>query len=140
MAATEQVYTYMTRADFAGTFPAPPTEEELIIKDWAYEEREDLKKEYSYEDKETDPWYKSEEDIPDAVGKLRAIYRNLLRLDYDNARTRAGAWDAQLPRAEQKTPLELFAELYEKQNGQPMSEEQTRFMSGLIETVWEGQA
>ena len=81
-----------------------------------------------------------EEDLPDAVGKLRAIDRNLLRLDYDNARTRAGAWDAQLPRAEQKTPLELFAELYEKQNGQPMSEEQTRFMSGLIETVWEGQA
>ena len=65
MAATEEVYTYMTRADFAGTFPAPPTEEEMTIKDWDYNEREDLKSEYSYEDKETDPWYKSEEDIPD---------------------------------------------------------------------------
>ena len=65
MAATEQVYTYMTRADFAGIFPAPPTEEEMTIKDWAYNEREDLKSEYSYEDKESDPWYKSEEDIPD---------------------------------------------------------------------------
>ena len=81
-----------------------------------------------------------EEDIPDAVGKLRVIYHNLLRLDYDNARTRAGLWDAQLPKTEQKTPLELFAELYEKQNGQPMSEEQTDFMRELIETVWEGQA
>ena len=81
-----------------------------------------------------------EEDIPDAVGKLRVIYRNLLRLDYDNARTRAGLWDAQLPKTEQKTPLELFAELYEKQNGQPMSEEQTDLMRELIETVWEGQA
>lgn len=81
-----------------------------------------------------------EEDIPDAVGKLRVIYRNLLRLDYDNARTRAGLWDAQLPKTEQKTPLELFAELYEKQNGQPMNEEQTDFMRELIETVWEGQA
>ncbi len=81
-----------------------------------------------------------EEDIPDAVGKLRVIYHNLLRLDYDNARTRAGLWDAQLPKTEQKTPLELFAELYEKQNGQPMSEEQTDLMRELIETVWEGQA
>ena len=81
-----------------------------------------------------------EEDIPDAVGKLRVIYHNLLRLDYDNARTRAGLWDAQLTKTEQKTPLELFAELYEKQNGQPMSEEQTDFMRELIETVWEGQA
>ena len=32
-----------------------------------------------------------EEEILDAVGKLRSIYPNLLRLDYDNARTRAGA-------------------------------------------------
>ncbi len=76
-----------------------------------------------------------EEDIPDAVGKLRVIYRNLLKLDYDNARTRAGQWDAQLPDAKRKSPLELFAELYEKQNGQPMSEEQNNFLRELIEKI-----
>ena len=80
-----------------------------------------------------------EEDIPDAVGKLRVIYRNLLKLDYDNARTRAGQWDAQLPDAKRKSPLELFAELYEKQNGQPMSEEQNNFLRELIEKIWEEQ-
>ena len=31
-----------------------------------------------------------EEDIPDAVSRLRVIYPNLMKLDYDNARTRAG--------------------------------------------------
>ena len=29
-----------------------------------------------------------EEDIPDAVRKLQVIYPNLMKLDYDNARTR----------------------------------------------------
>ena len=29
-----------------------------------------------------------EEDIPDVIGKLRVIYPNLMKLDYDNARTR----------------------------------------------------
>ena len=80
-----------------------------------------------------------EEDIPDAVGKLRVIYRNLLKLDYDNTRTRAGRWDAQLPDARRKSPLELFAELYEKQNGQPMSAEQNNFLRELIEKIWEEQ-
>lgn len=80
-----------------------------------------------------------EEDIPDAVGKLRVIYRNLLKLDYDNTRTRAGRWDAQLPDARRKSPLELFAELYEKQNGQPMSAEQSDFLQEMIEKIWEEQ-
>lgn len=30
-----------------------------------------------------------EEDIPDAIGKLRAIYHHLMKLDYDNKRTRS---------------------------------------------------
>ena len=39
---------------------------------------------------------------------------------------------------EQKTPLQLFGELYEQQNNQPMSEEQSRFVQELIESIWEG--
>ena len=39
--------------------------------------------------------------------------------------------------AEHKSPLDIFGELYEKQNGQPMSEEQTAFMKTLIERIWE---
>ena len=40
---------------------------------------------------------------------------------------------------EEKTPLELFGELYEKQNGMPLSDEQARFSAGLIESIWEGR-
>lgn len=77
-----------------------------------------------------------EEDIPDAIGKLRVIYPNLMKLDYDNRRTRAGAQPVRAEDAERKTPLELFAELYEKQNGQPLSAEQAEFSKELMEKIW----
>jgi len=80
-----------------------------------------------------------EEDVPEAIGRLRLIYPNLLKLSYDNTRTRAnqvidGPMDIQ-----RKSPLELFEELYEYLNNQPMSEEQRKFSQELIETIREGQ-
>ena len=78
-----------------------------------------------------------EEDVPDAIGKLRIIYHNLMKLDYDNRRTRAGVQVTGAEDVESRTPLELFAEFYELQNNQPMSEEQAAFMERLIEKTWE---
>lgn len=80
-----------------------------------------------------------EEDIIDAVGKLRVVYRNLMKLDYDNTRTRSTLLISGNEAVETKTPLELFSDLYEQQNNQPMSEEQTEFMKKLIENVWEDE-
>ena len=79
-----------------------------------------------------------EEDIPDAMGKLQVIYPNLMRLDYDNRRTRS---DRQLEAAEdmeRQSPLDLFAEFYEKRNNQPMSEQQSQYVRELMESIWEG--
>lgn len=95
----------------------------------------------SYEGTRTDDYLQitltDEEDIPDAVGRLRVIYPNLMKLEYDNRRTRAGM-DQELTGTErQQTPLELFAEFYEKQNHQPMSEKQQAFVEELIEKIWE---
>lgn len=81
-----------------------------------------------------------EEDIPYAVQKLRFLYPNLLKLDYDNARTRAGIRITGPETSERRTPMELFAEFYEKQNGQPLSEEQQDFSAALMEEIWEGRA
>ena len=81
-----------------------------------------------------------EEDIPDAVGKLRVIYRRLMKIDYDNRRTRSDAAVSGGAEVESKTPLELFADFYELQNNQPMSEQQSAFMKELIEKTWEGEA
>ena len=81
-----------------------------------------------------------EDDVPDAMRKLKTVYPNLLRLDYDNARTRSGAAVEVLPEAETKTPMELVSEFYALQNGQPMNEAQSEYMRRLAETVWEEQA
>lgn len=77
-----------------------------------------------------------EEDILDAAGKLRAIYPNIMKLDYDNQRTRAGQ-SVDTGGEVQKSPLELFGELYTLQNNQPMSEEQEKFSRKLMEGIWE---
>ena len=81
-----------------------------------------------------------EEDIPDAAAKLRTIYHRLMKLSYDNRRTRTAAVITGAAQAETKSPLELFAAFYELQNGQSMSAEQTEYMRSLIEKTWEGEA
>ena len=38
-----------------------------------------------------------------------------------------------------RSPIDLFAEFYELQNGLPMSAEQTELVASLIEKIWEGE-
>lgn len=90
-----------------------------------------------YQDTDTQDYVQitltDEEDIPDGLQKLRVIYPNLMRLEYDNNRTRHSRVVERAEEIEQKTELELFAEFYEMQNNQPMSEEQSAFVTRLIE-------
>lgn len=78
-----------------------------------------------------------EEDIPEAVGRLRMIYPNLMKLTYDNTRTRTNQIIDGTAEVGQKTPLELFEALYEMQNNQPMTPEQREFTRELIDTIQE---
>lgn len=78
-----------------------------------------------------------EEDIFDATGKLRTIYHNLMRLDYDNTRTRAHTLSENETQPERRTPLEMFADLFEKQNGRPMEPEQTAYVQALLDEIAE---
>ena len=77
-----------------------------------------------------------EEEVPDAAQKLRSIYPNLLRLEYDNTRTRAGGQWQEAENVEQRSPLELFEDFYEQRNGGPMSRQQRQFLERLIEETW----
>ena len=78
-----------------------------------------------------------EEDVPEAVGRLRVIYPNLMKLTYDNTRTRStGILDVG-EEIRRKSPLELFGELYEAQNNQPLSPTQEDYVRDLIESIWE---
>lgn len=78
-----------------------------------------------------------EEDIPDAIGKLRSIYPNIMKLNYDNLRTRGSGTVDAIENIESKSPFELFADLFKQQNNQDMSEEQEEIMRNLIDKIWE---
>ncbi|MBE6019115.1 MAG: exonuclease SbcCD subunit D [Clostridiales bacterium] len=92
-----------------------------------------------YRDVKADDYFRiiltDEEDIIGALSALRAVYPNIMRLDYDNARTKAAAFMPDVPEADGSTPLEIFSRLYEKQNGSPMSAEQAELVVNLIEKI-----
>lgn len=119
------------------TFPVKPLHEMRQVRG-SYEE---ITRRSNYEHTDTQDYMRiiltDEEDIFDAVGKLRAIYPNLMRVEYDNTRT-AGVKNLQMPAPEQeKGPAELVEELFEMQNHKPMEEAQKVYMERLIRQVWE---
>ena len=80
-----------------------------------------------------------EQDVFDAMSRLRTIYPYLMTLDYDNARTRAAGGMSVPAETERRTPLELFEALYQRQNHQPMSEVQRAYIAQLMEQIMEVQ-
>lgn len=96
-----------------------------------------------YRDTPTDDYLQitltDEQDVPDALAKLRVIYPNLMKLEYDNARARAAADLDRAEEPERRSPLELLEEFYEKQNGLPLGPEQRDFARELMETIWEAE-
>lgn len=81
-----------------------------------------------------------ENDVPNALARLRSIYPNLMRLDYDNLRTRSSAVLLAEERQEKLTDTELFAELFEKQNGQKMTAEQSAYAEAVFTRLREEDA
>lgn len=96
-----------------------------------------------YKDMKTDDYLHitltDEEDIPDAIGKLRTIYPNIMKLSYDNLRTRAAGTVRGTAEVEEKSPMELLKEFYELQNNQPMTDEQEEIARGMMEEIWEDE-
>ena len=80
-----------------------------------------------------------EEDIPDAVNRLRSIYPNIMQLNYDNTRTRTSRNIETIDTNTAKAPLELFNEFYKLQNNQPLNEIQSQIIQDLISAIWEGK-
>ena len=103
---------------------------------------EELTLRANYEGTATDDYIHAtltdEIEIPDAARHLQLIYPNLMKLDYDNARTRGqGSERLELEQLEEKSPLDLFSELFEKQNHKEMTEEQARYVQAQMEKIWE---
>ena len=104
------------------------TYNELILK--SFYENTTLQKDYVH------ITLTDEEDIPDVITKLRVVYKNIMKLDYDNNRTRSISEISLINDMESKSPLELFDIFYESRNGQYLSDVQRDFMENIIEDIW----
>lgn len=89
----------------------------------------------------TDDYYEiiltDEEDISNAMTRLRVKFPNLMLMKYDNSRTNTDSVIMGSENAKEKHPVELFDELFEAQNGRYMTEEQKEFLSVLVSEIWE---
>ncbi len=77
-----------------------------------------------------------ENDVLDAMARMRIVYSNIMQLTYDNKRTRSNRTIEDLKTVEDKAPIDLFGEFYEQQNNQPMTDEQREFVMDCIESIW----
>lgn len=79
-----------------------------------------------------------ENDVPDALFKLRNVYKNIMKLDYDNTRTRNILTVNAAQDVQRKSPVDLAGELYLMQNGTSLSDEQVQYLNDVSEKIWEG--
>lgn len=77
-----------------------------------------------------------EEDVPNAVNRLKVLYPGLMKLDYDNQRTRGSVQLLDETSTEQ-TPMELVSAFFIRQNKKDMSEQQLSYLRTVMETIWE---
>ena len=77
-----------------------------------------------------------EDDVMDAIGKLRTVYKNIMKLDYDNTRTKTFNLIDADQMIEFKSPQQLFGELYKLQNNRDLNKDEEDYISALITEIW----
>ena len=95
-----------------------------------------------YKELDLDDYYKiiltDEKDIPDVIGKLRTVYKNIMRLEYKGAAVNSVSISNDVSYSvENKSPMELFEQLYKLQNNRDMDTEEKSFLKNIMEEVWE---
>lgn len=78
-----------------------------------------------------------ESEIPEALGRLRSVYPNIMKLSYDNTKTRSGGGGIFDDCEKIKTPIEFLAEFYKKQNGLELDEDKYNYVKNVIDCVSE---
>ena len=78
-----------------------------------------------------------EEDVPEALGRMRQVYPYIMKLSYDNTRTRMHRNPLEQRTELRTSTLDLFRTLYETQNNQPMTAQQDEYLQRLIASIRE---
>lgn len=93
-----------------------------------------------YDDLDTGNYYRiiltDEEEIEGALSELRTVYPNIMRLEYDNARTRAASISRDTGAGRSADPAEVFGALFESRNGKAADDDQSDLVRELIDKVW----
>lgn len=75
-----------------------------------------------------------EGEVYDAIGQLRQVYPNMMRIDFENSRSRQDGHSKTAASGDvaRKSPFELFAEFYLKQNNLEMNQEQCLIIQEVL--------
>jgi exonuclease SbcD len=80
-----------------------------------------------------------EDEVIDAMGKLRAAYPNVMALDYENRRSAAEPnFDGAAPT--ERPTSEIFKIFFREQNGREMNDEEMSIALGLLQEIGENSA
>lgn len=102
---------------------------------------EELIKQENYECGNTNDYIKAvitnEEPVYDAIGQIRRIYPNTLKLEIRNSKTISNVEEPNinLENVKKKTELELFADFYKAQNNADLDEKRTEIIKNIISEV-----
>lgn len=99
----------------------------------------DLTLRENYKNTDTDDYIfavlTDEDDVPFALNRLRQIYPNIMKLEYDNSRTRSSNEVLPADITELKSELELFEDFYSRQNGHEMNKEAYEYSKSIFDEL-----
>ena len=102
---------------------------------------EELLKKENYKDTNLEDYIRAiitnEDPIYDAIGQIRKIYPNTLRLDIKNSKSELNlkSYFTKIDKIKHKSELELFEEFFEFQNNVKLSDKQKEIMKDIINEV-----
>ncbi|MBQ3565793.1 MAG: exonuclease SbcCD subunit D [Oscillospiraceae bacterium] len=73
---------------------------------------------------------------PDAMNKLRIIYKNIMHVDYNNITKNHVTVLKEIDESVQKSPVEFVKNFYEEMYGKSMCEQQEKYLADTIEEIW----
>lgn len=103
---------------------------------------EELTKKENYKNTNTEDYIKAiitnEEPVYDAIGQIRKVYPNVLKLEIQNSKSSVSQNDEkekELQNIKNKSEVELFNEFYKFQNYTELNDEQTQVIENIVKEI-----
>lgn len=103
---------------------------------------EELTKKGNYKNTNTEDYIKAiitnEEPVYDAIGQIRKVYPNVLKLEIQNSKSSVSQNDEkekELQNIKNKSEVELFNEFYKFQNYTELNDEQTQVIENIVKEI-----